>query len=345
MKYGNSLLLIAVFSLMSWTFAGTVNGQSSDQSLPTAVLSNEISGEISALDLGDPRLTQRFYAFEGTPGDLLITVESKNLNGDLDIFTAVTFRPLMKTSLYASSQPSEVTKGLYLRTRQILILRVEARTPNDEAGSYHIRFGGSFEPFSGGIAVAENTGTEDDSARAGRGGKRLSSVGATVVEKPAVATAPEGKEKSAEESGAAKKSTDAKSAKARSARSRANARNSRPRTRPARPKPATTTTDSEAIKASPAKTEETKKSVAGEEEKTAAASSVKSEALAKPSTQESPLPGPHLIIESKDGTRIDRPMSTVRRVVVEGGVIVIVLRTGHIERIPMSAVVRMAIQP
>jgi hypothetical protein len=347
MKYGKILLLIAVFSLMSWTVAGTASGQSSDQSLPTAVLSNEISGEISALDMGDPRLTRRFYAFEGTPGDLLITIESKNLNGDLDIFTAVTFRPLMKTSLYASSQPSEVTKGLYLRTRQILILRVEARTPNDEVGSYHIRFGGSFEPFSGGIAVAENTGTEDDSARAGRGGKRLSSVGATMlepaVEKPAVATTPEGKEKSAEETEAAKKSKAAKSAKARSARSRANARNSRPR--PARPKPATTTTDSEAIKVSPAKTEETKKSVASGEEKTAAASSVKAEAPAKPSTQESPLPGPHLIIESKDGTKIDRPMSTVRRVVVEGGVIVIVLRTGHIERIPMSTVARMAIEP
>jgi len=57
-------------------------GQSSDQSLPTAVLTNEINGRIAALDLGDPRLTRHFYAFEGTPGDLLITIESKNLNGD-----------------------------------------------------------------------------------------------------------------------------------------------------------------------------------------------------------------------------------------------------------------------
>ena len=38
-------------------------------------------------------------------------------------------------------------------------------------------------------------------------------------------------------------------------------------------------------------------------------------------------------------------MSTVRRVVVEGGMIVIVLKTGHIERIPMSSVARMAIEP
>jgi hypothetical protein len=38
-------------------------------------------------------------------------------------------------------------------------------------------------------------------------------------------------------------------------------------------------------------------------------------------------------------------MSTVRRVIVESGVIVIVLKTGRIERIPMSNVARMAIEP
>src|SRR5437870_11816575 len=136
---------------------GTISGQSSDQNLPTAVLSNDVNGKIVALDVGDPRATRHFHAFAANAGDLLITVDSKNLNGDVDVFTAITFRPLMKTTLYASSQSGEVTKGLYLRTRQILILRVEARTPNDEAGSYHVRFGGTFAPFSGGIPVAENT--------------------------------------------------------------------------------------------------------------------------------------------------------------------------------------------
>ena len=69
--------------------------------------------------------------------------------------------------------------------------------------------------------------------------------------------------------------------------------------------------------------------------------------MGKPVTQESIAPpaGAHLIIEEKDGTRIDRPMSTVRRVVIEAGTIVVVLKTGRIERIPMSAVVRMAIEP
>jgi hypothetical protein len=38
-------------------------------------------------------------------------------------------------------------------------------------------------------------------------------------------------------------------------------------------------------------------------------------------------------------------MSTVRRVVVEGGMIVIVLKTGHVERVAMSTVARMGIEP
>ena len=358
MKFRKLFLLVVMCPASLWIFAGAVRGQSSDQSLPTPVLSSEIEGRIAALDLGDARLTRHFYAFEATPGDLLITVDNKNLDGDMDIFTAVTFRPLLKTTLYANSRAGEVTKGLYLRTRQILILRVEARTPNDEAGTYRVRFGGSFKPFSGGILVADNTGPREDTARPDRGSKRLSSVGATiaepVVETPAVVTEPKPtaeSEKPKEDTAATRKSTPAKTAKARPPKATPAPRNTRGRARPARtPKP--TTADKDAAKSAAAKTEEVKKAedvkkepVAEKEEKAAIADSEKPETSAKSKAQELPLPGAHLIIESKDGTKIDRPMSTVRRVVVEGGVIVIVLKTGHIERIPMSGVARMAIEP
>ena len=352
MSFRKRLFVALLLPGVLCAITSAVFGQSSDASLPTPVFANEINGRITALDLGDPRSTRHFYAFEGTPGDLLITIDSKNLNGDMDIFTAVTFRPLMKTTLYASSQPGEVTKGLYLRTRQILILRVEARTPNDEAGSYHVRFGGTFAPFSGGIPVAENTEAPED--RPSGGSKRLSSVGATIAE-PVVETPPptaEPKpvaenEKPAEETAPAKKRTPPKSAKARPTRPPTMARNTRGRARPAKPKPAPAKT--EAAKTSPAKIEEAKpeevkKETSAVEEKPAAATPERSEP-AKPATQEIPLAGAHLIIESKDGTKIDRPMSTVRRVVVEGGMIVIVLKTGKIERIPMSTVARMAIEP
>ena len=76
-------------------FSGSgVAAQSTDQYLPTPVLTNEINGTISALDLGDSRLTRHYYAFEAKPGDLIVTVNSRNLNGDVDVFTAITFRPI-----------------------------------------------------------------------------------------------------------------------------------------------------------------------------------------------------------------------------------------------------------
>lgn len=348
MRFHKQLFLALLLPGVLCAFAPFVSGQSSDQNLPTAVLVNEINGSIAALDLGDARLTRHFYAFEATPGDLLITIDSRNLNGDMDIFTAVTFRPLMKTTLYASSQSGSVAKGLYLRTRQILILRVEARTPNDESGSYHVRFGGSFAPFSGGIPVAENTEPTSES-EGRRGNRRLSSVGATipepVVETPAVNTEPKSEaktDKPSEEAEGTKKGT---SGKKRPARPTTTARNSRGRARPVRPKPAPT--DTEPAKKPEATTDETKTGEVKTEttrNDTGATTEEKTEP-AKPKAQDLPVPGAHLIIESKDGTRIDRPMSTVRRVVVEGGVIVIVLKTGKIERVPMSTVNRMAIEP
>src|SRR5437764_14522572 len=97
MNFCKLFLVSAALVLM----AGRSIAQSTYQSFPTAVLSNEISGTIRALDVGDPRLTRHFYAFEATPGDLLVTINSRNLNGDVDIFTAVTFRPLTKITIYA----------------------------------------------------------------------------------------------------------------------------------------------------------------------------------------------------------------------------------------------------
>jgi len=333
MRAGQQAIAFCVFSLVLG-LALQARAQSSDQNLPSPILSKEISGRINALDLGDPRMTRHYYAFSASPGDLLITVEGHNLNGDVDVFTAVTFRPLMKTTMIATSQSSEITKGIYLRTPQILILRVEARTPNDDPGTYHIRFAGAFEPFSGGIPVAENipatesvTGTSD--------ANRLSSVGATIP-RPATETA-EAKpspEKTSEET-EARKPVEKPSAAPRRKTTRNTRRNTR--TAPSRktpaPKPAIETAkekpaESTETPAAPAETTTTKPSTE------------------KPAKQELPqTPGTHLIIQQKDGTTINRPMSTVRRVVIEGPAIVIVLKTGKIERIPMANVARMSIEP
>jgi hypothetical protein len=121
--------------------------QSTDIGFPTPVRSDLITGTIAPRDLGDPRLTRYFYSFTGTPGDLIVTVEGRNLEGDVDVFTAGALRPLAKISLYAGSSSSGGAQTIYLRTRQTLILRVEARTPNDAEGSFRVRFGGAFEPM------------------------------------------------------------------------------------------------------------------------------------------------------------------------------------------------------
>src|SRR3954462_9920650 len=118
------LQLTVAVSLLA---AGSVSAQSIDPNAPSPVRSNNVTGRIAARDLGDARLTDHYYAFTGTPGDLLITVDSTNLNGDLDVFTAGSLQPLLKLTLYAENT-APVTKGIYLRKRESLILRVEARS-------------------------------------------------------------------------------------------------------------------------------------------------------------------------------------------------------------------------
>src|ERR1043165_9799729 len=115
--------------LLAFVLAITTSAaaQSQDASVPSRVRSNAVTGHIAARDLGDARLTDHFYTFTGTPGDLLITVQSTNLNRDIDVFTAGTLRPLLKLTVYAEST-TPVTKGIYLRRREDLVLRVEART-------------------------------------------------------------------------------------------------------------------------------------------------------------------------------------------------------------------------
>src|ERR1051325_875973 len=168
-----------VFCLLAVLLCTVVSSraQSLDANAPAPIRSNTITGQIAARDLGDSRLTDHYYALTGTPGDLLITVQSQNLNGDIDVFTAGTLRPLLKLTVYAEIS-SPVTKSIYLRKREDLILRVEARSPNDDLGTYRLFFGGSFEPIVGGpdIAEAETPTVTATTPSGARKTKRVSSV-------------------------------------------------------------------------------------------------------------------------------------------------------------------------
>src|ERR1043165_3403464 len=304
--------------------AESVCAQSTDPHSPWPVRSNTVTARIAARDLGDARLTDHYYAFTGTPGDLLITIQSNNLNGDVDIFTATTLRPLAKVTLYAEIS-TPVTKGIYLRRREDLVLRVEARSPNDDEGIYRVTFGGSFQPIAGGPDLAETeTPSITETPGGDRKGKRVASSGARIEEPapPVVAAAPT-PEPTPEATPEAKPVETPKTEEEKPAKP-APVRNTRTPRRPAgrRPAPATT----------PRSTRDT----------VAESETPKPKPLP---VEPEPEVGPRLVIETNDGTLINRSMSTVKRVTVENGQVVVTGKDGKIDRILLINVVRMSIAP
>ena len=327
-----------------------VRAQSTDINTPWPVTTNETTGKIQPRDLGDARFTDHYYTFTGTPGDLLVTVEGQNLNGDVDVFTVSGLRPLMKFSLYAETA-TPVSKSIFLRKREDLIVRVQARTPNDDPGTYRLRFGGAFEPITSGPlfeaaeASRSQTATQENPATPGTG-RRVSSVGARIEEPPAeIAAVPTPEPTPAESPEVAPAETATttpevtKPAPTRTPRGRRQP-GRRTRTRP----PAT------AEQPAPAQTEPETAVTTEAEGKPAPESTRRSgsrrQPTEPPATQEPEVEsGPRLLIETNDGTLIDRYMSSVRRVTVENGRVLVVGKDGKIERIPLANIVRMVIAP
>jgi len=329
------VIRVCVLLAVVFLTATSLCAQSIDPNTPTPVRSSTVTGSIAARDLGDARLTDHYYAVTGTPGDLLITVQSRNLNGDIDVFTAGTLRPLLKLTLYADSA-APLTKSIYLRRREDLVLRVEARSPNDEEGSYRLVFGGSFEPIVGGPDIAENETPTAPKVETPTTGRRVSSVGARIEEpaRPATEVAATPTPEPTPEPPEAKPIESPKPEEAKPAEKTPTVRPPRRNTRqrpPAAPrswpKSTETTRTTESPKPEQPKVEEPK----AEEPK------------AEPEPE--PEAGPRLVIETKDGTLINRPMSGVRRVTVERGQVVVVGRDGKIDRILLADVLRMSIAP
>ena len=355
--------VVRLLALCLFCVSRIASGQSTDIASPSAVSTNELIGTIAARDIGDSRLTDHYYAFTGTPGDLLITIDSRNLNGDVDVFTSSGLRPLLKLTVYADNS-SPVTKSIYLRKRENLILRIEGRTPNDDAGTYRVYFGGGFEPITSGPLLAENESAATEptipGGRTGKKGRRVSSVGARIAEPPsaeaAVVPSPEATPVESPEPKEAR--TEAAKAEAdRSEVTKTEVTKAPARTTRARRPPGRKTRTPE-----PPKAEETSKS---DTENTGPKESAEAEpkpssrrgrpprktttprAVAKAPAPVAPEPesGPRLIIETNDGTLVNRYMSSVRRVVVENGQVVVTGKDGKIERIPLVSVVRMSILP
>jgi len=356
-----ALRLISSMSILL-TSAVFVFAQSADANYPTPVHDKNLIGRIQARDLGDARLTNHFYAFHGTAGDLVITVQSRNLNGDIDVFTAGTLRPLLKLTLYAEST-TPVTKGIYLRKTEDLVLRVQARTPNDEEGTYQLFFSGSFLPIEG-SDIAEAGTSATGAAPSNRNGRRASSVGARIDEPPPplseVATVPALPEPTPAPTPVESPSPEVTEKPAEVAPARPTPRTARGR-RPTTPTTRRTTTTTPKATETPvdtAKTEEPTATEPAPKPKPPARSTSRrgstttasrpSEPNAEPKTEPKPEAaesGPRLIIETNDGTLINQSMSRVKRVTIENGAVLVIGKDGKIDRILLANVVKMSIQP
>jgi hypothetical protein len=310
--------------LLLLMLAASVAAQSTDAESPTPIGESEVRGRIAPRDVGDARLTRYFYTFTGTPGDLVVTVDSQNLNGDVDIFVAGSLRPLAKVSMYASELSTSTSKSIYLRQRESLVLRVEARTPNDDVGSYHVRFGGAFEPLAVSASAQPETETPTVTARTDKSTRRVTSVGGRINEPP---PAPEATATETPREPEPSVPTNTKT----------------PETT-ATTEPTESTT--EPAKPTPPRTARTRRRGTRRGRARPAPSGTESAPSATPPATSTAQveSGPRLIIETKDGMRVERYMSTVRRVIVENGQIVVITKDGKIDRQPMTNVVRMAIE-
>jgi hypothetical protein len=371
--------LALVLGALSTAFA-----QSSELDQPTPITTNEVAGRIAPRDLGDARQTSHYFTFNGTQGDLLLTIESDNLDGVVDLFLTPGLRPLTQVTLFAGSALN-VSKTVFLRKDETLILRVQARTPNDADGTYRVRLGGSFQPAINAAAASsepETTAANKPSARTpGRGGHRVNAVGARIDEpeveapKPEAAEAPKETPTPARDTAATPRAPTPKTDPPRRTRTPTRTETAR---RPA-PKPArkpgaaktetgaeptpdeTETARTDTAEPTPAKPEPARtrtgrtprtgrtkaatKRASESTKETAPAAAAPAEAVQSEPTPVPQLGATHLVIENKDGTKVEHDMSTVKSVTVVSQLLVVVLKSGRIERYPMTKLLRMAIEP
>ena len=353
------LLAVAAF-LLTLAAAAPLCAQSSEANFPTPVFSGELSGHIAPRDLGDPRRTRHFYIFRGTEGDLVVNLETTELRGDVDVFLATGFRPLVKFTLFGDT--ARLSKSFYLRKEETLVLRVEARAVGDVEGTYRVTFGGSFMPAPPELADQTPREAPTLSANDRRGTRRVTATGARIDE-PKVEPTP------AEETATAEPTPEPTPTPARTTgrRSTANRRGRSTRPAPSRPRAsesAAQPTTPESTEAKPAEeaaaaptptptpTPSPRRRGTRTPRRTSTRESAearRAEPTAQPpaDTQPEPAPAPaqRLIIVTKDGETLERDMSGVRRVTVENNQVVIVGRDGKVTRRPLASILRMSIEP
>jgi hypothetical protein len=369
---------LVLFCILHFAFCvSAVFTQSTSQSYPTPVVTNEISGTIKPRDIGDARLTDYFYTFNSRQGDVFINVVTTNFNGDIDVFNADGLKSITKIVVYADAAVNETGRVIYFRKPEKLVLRVEGRTPNDEPATFKIKFAGSF------VAAADVKSDEPplpEVASSSQSDIRVNSVGTILEAKPKPTPSPIETavksdnppetvkeisiETNAEKSVIAETDTSDKgerkievkesekklevvvtdnlpTQKDKSDQKVSENRTEKSETPEKNEKEnkslETTVTDESAI----SKTDDN--SVEPKSKKTAVKTKPKKAKTTK-AVEPGLLENIHLIILFKDGTKIERPMSEVLKVGVDRGILTVISKDGSIGRYSILDVAKMTIE-
>ncbi len=351
-NFSKVLLILVAFAAVS------ISAQSTNIEFPTPISADSISGKINPRDIGDARLTTHYYIFEGNQGDIFLKIEAANLTGDIDIFYADNLRPLTKISLYSDSTSTQTGREIYLRKPEKLILRVEGRTLNDDAATYSVKFEGSFQAMAATEAAVEpklpEVKTEDESD------VRVNSVGTILEVKPKPAPTPKETVARRTRRRGTKATTTPQAVS--TAKPTKKAKEKIEKAPEAEKKVEVVITDNlpttsetkekEVEKVEAVATEEPK---ASKKKKKATTTKKRAPVAKKPAEPKTPKPDPaaelakalenvRLIVEFKDGGKLERPMNDILKFGVDKGVLTIINKDGTVGRYSILDVLKISVE-
>jgi hypothetical protein len=349
MKLSVYKILTAMSLMLGAAAFDFVVAQSVSIDAPTPVSASTIRGKIAARDIGDPRPTAHYYVFEAAAGDVFLKIESSNLEGEIDVFYADNLRPVTRINLYADGSLLSTSREVYLRKAEKLILRIEAKTPTDDPGTYAIKFEGSWIA----MAPAKDTGTPELPKATGSSdaGVKVNSVGTIVEVKPKPTPTPR-----ATTTAAVKATETVQTPAAVSTVPKPKSTNSA-KSVDSRPKLVVTDDLAKSEEVKPKESAAKSKTTTKPQPKTspkATAKTAKKLPVETPKT-ETPKPDPaaelaekleslRLIVEFTDGRKIERPMNKVVRFGVDKGILTIVSTEGSIGRYSIVDVLKISIE-
>lgn len=367
-----------LFAVLLFLIGGlSVAAQSTIQDFPTAITASEISGTIRARDLGDSRLTTYYYALNGDQGDLFINLVTRNFTGDIDVFTVSGLKPMTKIVVYADYGDVETGRAIYLRKPEKMILRIQGRTPNDDAATFRLKFAGSFL-----AAKVDESVAEPDAPRVStenRGSVRVNSVGTILPPPPPppVVETPEEKKVDPETVAKTEEKTESKPAEAEKSEPSIE---TKPKTglevvvtdpTASVEKPVAKKTETSARRRTATRRQSSKKQVEKSAEEPAAevpktepekapekaaeekppsfktlTNSRRSRSATKPSAEPKPDPlaSINLVIQLKDGNAIEKKMSEVFKFSVDKGILTVILKDGTINKYTITDVAKVTIE-